>query len=71
MRKSLETVETDRRTVLRFLGMGALAAPMLGARALLKGDRQQVPNVKSGDVLTADFLNDLVDRVNELSKEAL
>lgn len=51
--------------VTMVLASPAVAAPL--ALAATTRRPRRLPNVQSGDPMSAQFFNDLVDRVNELS----
>ena len=57
----------DRRRFLRSAALFAVTAPIMGVRAVLAKDHEPLPPVVNGQVLSAKTLNDMTDRINELS----
>ena len=63
----------SRREVLRGLGVGVVAVPLMGVSAVVALGRSKpepIPPFFNGGVLSAAAMNALVDRVNELSERA-
>ena len=59
--------DLERRTFLRGIGALAIAAPCAAARFVVEDKPKPLPQLQNGDVLSASYLNSLVNRVNELS----
>lgn len=59
----------ERRRFLGYAGKSVLAAPLL-LPLLWKKRQQDLPEVTPYSAMTAEIWNDLVRRVNELSKDA-
>lgn len=61
----------DRRSMLKSFALIAVASPILVARELVKPDKpKDLPVLGRGDVLTAEYFGQLVERVNMLSRES-
>lgn len=61
-----------RRRFLRSTGLAALTVPAAGARAILEIGKPPPPllqPVQPGQLLTAEWLNTLVDAINEIRTE--
>jgi hypothetical protein len=59
----------NRRNFLSSGTVIAIAAPFMATKAIVDLTREKqkpLPELKSGQILTAQFMNELVDRINEL-----
>jgi len=62
-------MSTNRRTFIRTAGVAVLAAPFLAIRELTKPPTQDLPHVRAGELMRSSAWNELIDRVNLLSKQ--
>lgn len=63
----------NRRYFLRSTASLAAVAPFVAATKLIelgKEKRAPMPPLETGSLLTSDFMNDLVKRVNELERNS-
>lgn len=58
----------DRRGFGRLVLGSMILVPVGTVQSLAAVDTTDLPPVHYGDVLTADTLNNMIDRINELSK---
>lgn len=63
------SLDPSRRDLGKLVLGSIVAVPFGVAQALAATDRREIENVKPFDVLTADRLNEIINRVNELGRE--
>lgn len=60
----------NRRAFVRTIGIAVATAPLLAVRELTKpAPPASLPILETNSVLTADYLAELVGRINTLSRE--
>lgn len=59
----------DRRKFLTSSAILGISTPLIATKAIVDLTRQRkepIPTKQAGDILTSDFINELVNRINEL-----
>ena len=55
----------DRRRALSTIARATMLAPVIGLQEMTRPPSPQIPPFETGELLTVDRLNDLVERINE------